>query len=236
MEKRVQGAAPRSTRGVGGEECLRSPPRRTVLAVEAELRAGEGLRGLGMEGRHSDGTWSYAWGVPGRSKPGKAHLGAGRLGLSVGTAEPLRTSSCPVPPFILPQPPPDSPLNCIGVGPWTPGVVMDLRNSWVTGSAWDGQESQDLSAARPLPRLAQAADPKPRPGTWVQALGLAGWHTGARVQVQCHGSEPCSGLLPWTFRPSVTGELGERVQVADASAAEKDIVEEPQLWSQPCLG
>lgn len=45
----------------------------------------------------------------------------------------------------------------------------------------------------------------------------------------CHGSEPCSGLLPWTFRPSVTGELGERVQVADMSAART-------LWKSPNFG
>lgn len=39
-----------------------SHPQWTTLAVEAELRTGEGLHiCLGQSGRHSDGSWSCGW-------------------------------------------------------------------------------------------------------------------------------------------------------------------------------
>lgn len=67
--------------GVGGEKCPRSPPQGPVLAVEAELRAGKGLRVLGMERTHS-GRWLCLGRVCRvcASEPGEAHVEVGRLG------------------------------------------------------------------------------------------------------------------------------------------------------------
>lgn len=73
---------------------------------------------------------------------------------------------------------------------------MDLRNAWVTLAlrAMDGQEAQDLAAAHPLPRLAQAADPKLRPGTWVEAcdwvVGTQGLKSSAMTRSLALGCYP----------------------------------------------
>ena len=167
MEKRVQGATLRSTQGGGlGRGLSRGGALPTGNAGSRSRAEHWGepsvCRGL-MEGE------MLRWGLElwlGRgcraegSKPGRAHVEAGNLEAEYrpvrGAAGPRHTPYCPIPPYILPfhDSLPGPFRMVLGMGLWTPGVVMNLRGSWTTlVLCHRGQGAQDLSAALPLPRL-----------------------------------------------------------------------------------
>lgn len=157
-------------------------------------------------------------GVP----PGEAPTEVGNLGV-VQTRTVCGDSRAPAPSQVPPE------LCVTGggerEGTWTPGVVMNPRGSWTT---W----ALPMMGKEPRTSIAKAGDAKLRTN---MSVGFATSWLAPRseVEVQCHGSGPCPGLLCWTFWPDAT-VLGEGAgsTPGDNCGQRRVLWEKPQLWSQ----
>lgn len=102
---------------------------------------------------------------------------------------------------------------------------MNPRGSWTT---W----ALPTLGKEPRTSIAKAGDPKLRTDV---SVGIVTSRLAPRseVEVQCHGSGPCPGLLCWAFRPPDPRVLGERVQ---APLLERQLQAKEALWEEPQLG